>query len=150
MSRTAPKNVHIDNARTTDQAEVLKLIQKGKFCPFCDPNYLKNEHKKPILKNGKFWIATENRWPYEGAKVHLIFIHKKHIASIEQLKPEAWQELRQIVVSLKKKNNIPGGTLMMRFGDMRCTGGTVEHLHAQLVSGDASNPDRKPVVVRVG
>jgi len=142
------KTVNIKNARSEDQANALKAIEKGKFCPFCRPDYIKNEHKKPILHEGKFWLATENRWPYEGAEHHLLFIHKEHIEHISSVTSESWAELKAIVSKMTKDLKMAGATFMLRFGDSSRTGGTVTHLHAQLVSGDPKN--KKPVLARVG
>lgn len=142
------KQVDTKNARTAEQATELQRIAKGNFCPFCSADYLEHEHGKPILKQGKHWLATENRWPYKGSKHHLLFIHRTHFVSIQDLGPHDWDELRTMVNELVQELKIPGATLMMRFGDSRYTGGTVTHLHAQLVSGD---PDTgEPVLVRVG
>lgn len=140
--------VNIENARNPDQIEALKKIQEGSFCPFCSQEYMAKEHGKPILVDGKYWFATENRWPYKGARVHLLLVHKEHITNVSELSKEAWGELLLIVKELKGKVDVPGGTLLMRFGDTKYTGGTVAHLHAQLISGNKDSSE--PVLVRVG
>lgn len=142
------RQVNIGNARTKDVAEELARIEKNKICPFCDPNYLKNEHKRPILEEGKYWLATENRWPYKGAKVHLLFIYKEHAIHIDEIGDEAWVELRKIVRDLSEKLGISGASLLMRFGNSDFTGATVTHLHAQLISGMGKGGE--PVLARVG
>lgn len=142
--------VNKDNARRDDIKEALTKIIDSKECPFCSKDYLEKEHKKPILWEGDFWLATENRWPYEGAKEHLLFIHKAHISHMSELTPEAWQELQTVAVKIASDRKINGGTLIMRFGDSRYTGATVTHLHAQLICGDPDQSDRKPVLARVG
>lgn len=38
----------------------------------------------------------------------------------------------------------------MRFGDTDYTGGTVEHLHAQLVSGGKRGKDKEPLITYLG
>lgn len=141
-------HVNIDNARSDDQATELERISKENFCPFCSDDYLEKEHGKPILKRGTHWLATENRWPYKGTRFHLLFIHRKHLVSINELGQDDWNELRTIINELVDEMKIPGATLLLRFGDNKYTGGTVTHLHAQLVSGD---PDSgTPVVTRIG
>lgn len=142
--------VNTDNARRGDIKEALDKIIDSKQCPFCSKDYLEKEHKKPILWEGTFWLATENRWPYEGAKEHIIFIHKKHVTHLDELNPAAWQELQTVATTIASDRGIGGGALMMRFGDTRYTGATVTHLHAHLICGDYENPDRKPVLARVG
>lgn len=142
------KHVNLSNARAEDQLEALKKIAAGDFCPFCQADYIEKEHKKPIIKTGDHWIATENRWPYKNTKHHLLFIHRRHVTSIADLCDEDWNELRKMVMEISQKMNIPGATFVMRSGDSRYTGGTVTHLHAQLISG---NPDSgEPVLARVG
>lgn len=142
------KHVNISNAKSKDEMEALEKIAKGDFCPFCQPDYIKNEHGKPILKDGKFWFATENRWPYAGSSNHLVFIHKKHHVSLLDLSTDEWIELKEMVSNLVNELKIPGATFLMRFGDNKYTGGTVTHLHAQLVSGDPEKGEK--VLARVG
>lgn len=129
--------------------KVIDRIKEDGVCPFC-PENLAKYHKKPILKEGSFWVLTENMYPYEGAKQHGLLIHKAHITSLPQISKEAWSELNDLVVWFTTERNIPGGTFLMRFGDTRYTGASVSHLHANLVSPDGENPDRKPILTRVG
>ncbi len=140
--------VNTTNAKSQEEIRALNQIVAEKICPFCGRDYLETEHKKPILIETEYWLVTENRWPYEGSKTHHLFIHKKHIEHLADLSQPAWQELQTLAVEVTKRFQIAGATLLMRFGDFRYTGGTVTHLHAQLVSG---NPDQdKPVLARVG
>jgi len=140
--------VNIANARTAEQIHALNQIEAEKICPFCGTDYLKTEHKKPILAETEHWLATLNRWPYKGSKLHLLLIHKIHEVHLDQITSEAWQELKTLTSQLLKQFKIPGATLLMRFGDFHYTGGTVAHLHVQLIAGD---PDQsEPVIARVG
>lgn len=142
------KYVNTGNARNKEQIEAHEKIEKGDFCPFCEKDYIKNEHKKPILINSDHWMATENRWPYKGSSAHILFIHKKHIESIDEISDEAWSELRKITSETTKNLEIPGGTLVLRTGNTNYNGGTVRHIHAQFISGDPNN--KEPVLTRVG
>ncbi len=127
---------------------VIAQISKNNVCPFC-PDQLNTYHKKPIIKNGKFWLATENMYPYHGAKEHLLLIHKEHIESLSELDSVQWGELKQILDALIDERNIPGAALIMRSGQTAYTGATVNHLHAQLVSG-SGDPDAEPILTRLG
>ena len=142
------KYVNINHSRSKDQTKALNEIQKKVFCPFCDKNYLNNEHKKPIIKEGSFWLITENRWVYEGAKFHFLFIHKKHLIDFSEITTEAWKELKVLTNFISEKYKIKGATLILRHGDTSYNGATVAHLHAQLISGDPEK--EKPVITRVG
>ena len=144
--------VNIDNTahRPTDTyGNVINQIQKDGVCPFC-PESLAKYHKNPILKEGKFWLLTDNLYPYEGAKYHELLIHKEHITSFSEISKEAWDELKDFITSFTDEKKIPGGTFFMRFGDTRYTGASVNHLHANLVSPDGEDGDRKPIVARIG
>lgn len=128
--------------------KVLDSIANQGLCPFCPENLLDN-HKNPILLNGKSWIVTENMYPYPGSNVHLLAIHRDHIEHPIDMKPDAWEELRRILTGDTVVNALVGGTFLMRFGDTRFNGASVTHLHAQLVAGKGK-PNSDPVMTRVG
>jgi hypothetical protein len=129
--------------------QVISKIQQDGVCPFC-PESLAKYHPNPILRDGKYWVLTNNAYPYEGAKYHALLIHKTHITSIAEIEPEAWAELKIFVEDFVVTNNIPGGAFLLRFGDTRYTGASVQHIHANFVSPDGENKDRKPILARVG
>jgi len=128
---------------------VIDQIKKDGVCPFC-PENLAKYHKNPILKEGQFWLLTNNAYPYEAAKYHILMIHKKHIQKFEEVSPDAWSELRSLIKDFTAEKNIPGGSLVMRFGNTAYTGATVSHLHANLVSPPGEDKDRKPIIARIG
>ena len=134
---------------TSEYGNVISQIKKDGVCPFC-PESLAKYHTNPILKEGKFWLLTDNLYPYEGTKYHELLIHKEHITTFGGISKEAWEELNDFINYFTRENNIPGGTFIMRFGDTRYTGASVSHLHANLVSPKGEDKDRKPIVVRIG
>ena len=144
--------VNFDNAAHRSggiYGNVISQIQKDGVCPFC-PESLAKYHKNPILKEGKFWLLTDNFYPYEGTKYHELLIHKAHITSFAEISKEAWVEFNEFIKDFAQENKIPGGTFIMRFGDTRYTGASVAHLHANFVSPDGENKDRKPIIARIG
>lgn len=130
-------------------SKVISDIQKDGVCPFC-PENLSKYHKNPIIKEGAYWLLTSNMYPYEGAKYHVLIIHKKHIENFAEITPEAWVELKSFIEEFGKENNIPGGTFLMRFGGTAYTGASVSHLHANFVSPDGEDKNRKPIITRIG
>jgi len=123
----------------------MEQINREKHCPFCKEN-LDKYHKKPIIKEGKFWILTDNQWPYEKVKHQLLAIYKSHIEHIEQMNPEAGSELIEMFQNESKNRNIPGGGIAIRFGGQTehgTYGNSVLHLHAHLIEPDlaALNPE---------
>lgn len=135
--------IHIENARTPEQFSVMGQIQKDNVCPFCREN-LDKYHKRPILKEGKFWIITENQWPYEGAKTQLLAIANRHIELFEEITEEESSELFKLFQLVAKEKNIVGGTFAMRFGSSeKGYASSVKHLHAHLIEPDLEKPDHK-------
>lgn len=143
------KNPYIitDNIRHEDQKKVMAEINEHGHCPFCREN-LEKYHKKPILKDGRFWTLTDNQWPYEKIKHQLLAIYKEHVEHISEIDPAAGAELFEIFKDEALKRKIPGGGIAIRFGknpDKGNYGNSVLHLHAHLVEPDldALGPDEK-------
>jgi len=111
-------------------------------------------HPKPILFKTKFWIVTHNAWPYEFTKNHFLLIYRPaHIEDSSQMNNHAYAEIKEIITKLNREHGLGSGTFLMRFGDMKKTGATVLHLHAQIIEGDSEHPNYDPqkgVITRVG
>ncbi len=132
------KFIQMGAIRREDQKVVMEEIDKQGHCPFCREN-LEKYHKNPILKEGKFWILTENQWPYEKIKHQLLAIYKTHIEHIEKMDPEAGKELLEMFKEEAKNRKIPGGGVAMRFGsnpEHGNYGSSVLHIHAHLIEPD--------------
>lgn len=129
------KFINIDNSRRSDQKRVMEKIATEKHCPFCPENIAKY-HKKPIIKEGRYWILTDNQWPYEKVNNQLLAIHKTHIEHISEMDPESGAELVELFKDESKKRNISGGGIVIRFGsnpEHGTYGNSVLHLHAHLI-----------------
>lgn len=131
-----------------EYAEHLKKIQADGRCPFC-PERLHEEHKNPIIDENDNWVLTNNMYPAKGSEHHLLAIHKGHIEQMGLLTDKAWVNLRAIMLGEVAARRLVGGTFLMRFGDTAVNGGSVAHLHAQLISGPRTEGS-KPVLTRVG
>lgn len=143
------KFVDIDNARKDEQKQVMREIIDADHCPFCLEN-LEKYHKMPILKEGKFWIITENQWPYDHTKVHLLAIYKVHATTLAELDSESGKELLEMMQWAEKELKIPGGGFSMRFGDTNFSAGTINHIHVQFIQPDLDSPGYKPVRIKLG
>ena len=129
--------INLSVVRREDQRAVMEEIQKQGHCPFCPENVAKY-HKNPIIKEGEFWLLTDNQWPYEKVKHQLLAISKTHVEHISDLDPRAGAELFAMFGEEARKRGIPGGGLAMRFGSSQHGnyGSSVLHLHAHLVEPD--------------
>ncbi len=132
------KFINVSSVRRDDQKKVMKTIEQKGHCPFCCEN-LDKYHKNPIIKEGKFWLLTENQWPYEKIKHQLLAIYKIHIEHLKDLDPNSGQELFEMFAEEAKKRNIAGGGIAIRFGsnpELGNYGSSVLHLHAHLIEPD--------------
>ncbi len=129
--------INIESIRREDQRAVMEEIRKEGHCPFCREN-LDKYHKNPILKEGKFWLLTDNQWPYEKVKHQMLAIYKTHIEHISEIDPEAGKELFEMFTDAAKERNIVGGGVAMRFGSSPDGnyGSSVLHIHAHLIEPD--------------
>ncbi len=149
MEDNAAGFVNTSNTRPGVYDAVISQIAKDKVCPFC-PDQLLAYHKNPILAENTYWLATDNMYPYKDTKTHLLFIHKEHVINISEVPQKAWEELQVLANEFIKNRNIPGGTLLMRFGETKYTGASVNHLHAHVISSDPDRENYTPLMVRVG
>ena len=137
MSENKNRFIIKENTRPGQQ-EVYEKISKKGHCPFCKEN-LSEYHKKPIIKEGKYWILTDNQWPYKKIKHQVLAIYKNHIEHIEEIDPEAGKELIGLFQEESKKRKIPGGGIAIRFGsnpEKGNYGNSVLHIHAHMIEPD--------------
>lgn len=148
LNQTLPL-VDLDNARLSEQRDEMAEILKSGNCPFC-VEHLNTYHNLPFLKKGTYWWLTPNKWPYDYTKVHLLAISTKHLTDLSQLEPAAGAELIELCQWAQKHFSIKGGGLVLRFGDTKYSAGSVQHLHAQLVSPDIDADGYQPVRIKIG
>lgn len=149
MSKKKKSHVNLHHARTDYARGVMKQIEKDGVCPFCMEHFLKY-HTKPILSKGRYWVFTENFDPYAGSKHHLFAVYKTHAVSLDEIPGDAAAELFKGFSKLAKKRKIRGATMFMRYGDTDYTGGTIDHLHAHLVSGTSRQKSKEPLFTWIG
>ena len=143
--------VHLPHARGMEQKEVMERIAGEGVCPFCLEN-LARFHAPPTIKEGIYWVLTPNQWPYENTRLHLLAIYKQHAETLADLAPEAGQELFELAQWVEKKYDLQAGALGLRFGNPAESGGSIHHLHVQLLTADITyqdDPDYKPVRIKI-
>ena len=151
MTKKAKKAVYVDikNARVDDQRRVMERIIADGKCPFCSHN-LFLYHKKPIMKEGIFWNLTENQWPYENTKIHFLAIYKTHAENLTDISYEAGAELLELFQWVSLNYGVPGGAMVMRFGDMEYSAGSVRHVHAHFLQPDVKSKGYKALMFQIG
>jgi len=115
----------------------MEEIQRQGHCPFCREN-LETYHKNPILKEGNYWLITENQWPYEKVKQQFLAIYTTHIEHLTEIAPEAGSELIKLFAEVAKERQFSGGGVAIRFGSSPYGnyGSSVLHIHAHLIEPD--------------
>ena len=131
------KYINMTSIRRADQRSVMEEIRERGHCPFCMENLAKY-HKNPILKEGKYWLLTDNQWPYPKVKHQMLAIYKKHAEHLKDIEPEAGAELFEMFAAASKERNMSGGGVAMRFGASPDGnyGSSVLHLHVHLIEPD--------------
>ncbi|MFH1178216.1 MAG: HIT domain-containing protein [bacterium] len=146
------KQVDTGNAKVVprgDYTQTLEEIAAGGFCPFCEEHFFKH-HRKPLLHRSTHWFVTENSWPYEGTRFHFLLITREHVEGIEKMSVAILLDLQNVYRQLVDEFSLHGATLMIRSGDTKITGASVNHLHAHLIVGAPRTEHSKPIKALVG
>lgn len=143
--------VDMDNARLHEQRAVMEKAALAGECPFCLENIrLGIYHKQPILKEGVYWLLTQNQYPYDNTKTHLLLILKTHAERLSELSPEALAETSWLLRWAEREYGAQGGAVCMRFGDTEFSAGTVRHIHMQFIVPDTKKHGYAPVRFKIG
>ena len=115
------------NASSEEYRKELEEIEKKGECPFCSKN----------ISNAIFtthhWAVFTNEYPYKEASQHFLIIYREHSEDVTDLLADALAELTHLVLKLQLAYKLEGHKLLIRSGDMKKSGATVQHLHAQLI-----------------
>ncbi len=85
------RNVGQDN----HQKDVMSEILKNGDDPF-SAEKLSYYHKKPILKESKYWLLTLNQF-YTDAEKRILIILREYKENLTELTPEEWVDLLEII-----------------------------------------------------
>ena len=119
---------------------------RGRFesgvCTFCEFDTALNK----ILYKDDHWIVWENAFANNRPnKVMLVIASKAHLRSLKDIPKETWAAFHDCIQWAEESYDLPGGGLLMRFGDMRLNAGTVPHLHWNILVPNGEGPI-KPIL----
>lgn len=143
---------YLGNARSDVQRQEMVALEAAGLCIFCPSSYtrssqrqklLEHEHgsswMKEVVLETETWVVLRNEYPYPGALHHLMLVPKEHVTRQTDLSADAkagyWEILDLLVAHLGSDYFVLGS----RNGDLRFTGGTIAHLHIQVIVGDPDN-----------
>lgn len=139
---------YLENARNEEQRAKMVRLEASGTCVFC-PEYLSQDPDQPTLFRGRNWTVTPNRFPYKGAREHLLLIPDDHVEDLVDLSPEALSDF-WLALTWARDQYISGHYgLGARNGDPRFTGGTIRHLHVHLIVGDVEDPQHEAVRMKL-
>jgi len=123
-----------EHSRTPGQFEVMSKAARAGECVFCNLP----ENTKPPLRIGKHWLLKENDWPYKHHLCHLVIFLRRHEEDVAKLTTEERLEWWNMVEWAIHEYELPGGGLVMRFGDPEFNASTVRHLHSHIQVPDGT------------
>lgn len=126
----------------------MESLEERGICLFC-PDHLSSDPGHTVYRRSDWWTVTNNRFPYEGAALHLLVIPSVHAADIMDLPAEARAEFWPTLEWVRGKWRLGFYGVAVRCGDFRFTGGSLEHVHFHVVVGDVADPEHEPVRMKL-
>jgi ATP adenylyltransferase len=127
---------YLDHARFPEQRAKMEELEAAGICMFC-PQHLTAPDEQPVLQELEHWIITPNRFPYLDTELHLLLVPREHVTDMADLSEAAQLGFFQTLAWIRQKYELRHYGLAIRNGDCARTGGTIRHLHAHLVVGQA-------------
>lgn len=124
--------VNVNNTRGVEMRQKWEAIMDDNIDPF-DPKYVESYIGGKIIKRGMYWYVFQNDHSYPGTKYQFVIVTNEFKRSFTELTKEEMVEFFAIAETLTMEYQITGGGLIMRFGDTNVSGGSVMHLHGQLL-----------------
>lgn len=127
-----------DPSRTRSDAQhaAYQRTVGNSTCPFCGD--MTPEIQERMIHEGCYWRAWHNPFPYSGHASHIMLAPIAHWTQPSDVHAEAAAEWFALVNMLISKFDLPGGGLVMRFGEHEYKGGSITHLHAHIQVPDKS------------
>lgn len=123
----------VERTRTPEQRAAYQQSVGSGQCPFCGPlESMPPEIQERMLIVGKHWRAWHNPFPYSGHASHIILAPIVHWTQPADVPAEAVAEWMELNVQLISQLELPGGGLVMRFGNHEYKGGSITHLHSHI------------------
>ena len=107
---------------------------KEEGCIFCNGQHEGNDSERLVLHRGKHTIVMLNKYPYNNG--HLMVAPRRHVASLEDLKPEEaidlMADIQRCCVLLKEVLSPQGFNIGANLGKV-AGAGIEDHIHFHIV-----------------
>lgn len=127
----AYKYIYPPNSREQEQLDIMMRDEYSDKDPL-DPKYIEND----IAFETEFWSVSWNKFSYEGAKKQFLIVIKQPVYDLDDLAPEMWLDLQNVLAKLKKEFGVVGGAFCIRYGDPALSGASLKRLHAHAILPD--------------
>ena len=124
--------VNINNVRSEEMKKKWQRIIDDNVDPF-DPQHVEKYIDGKILMRFTYWYVFKNDHPYPGIDHQFVIVSNEFKTSFTEITKDEMFEFYLTAEILTKEYGIIGGALIMRFGDTTFSGGSVMHLHGQLL-----------------
>lgn len=145
----------LSNTREVMQHQIMEELAVTGECFLCEEVIRRIAKKYPEvaslpLHGGVYWFVKRNDFKYEGAKLHMLIVPKRHVTALEQLTSLEFSELQEHLSWINSTYAVEGASLFLRYGDMSYTGATGSHLHFQVLHGRKKQDGGEPIKVKLG
>jgi ATP adenylyltransferase len=131
-----PKLYNIGRVKQLDLVERYRELEKNGVCKFCPQNLL-HEARHQVYLVEESWVVVHNIAPYKGSSLHLLMVPKRHVRDMLDLSLDELSAFWRVLGKLKLDFDLRDYGIGIRNGDPSVMGGTVAHLHAHIIVGNA-------------
>lgn len=129
---------YLGNSRGEQQTRHMIELEAAGRCMFC-PEWLLEELGRPPLYQSDLWTVGYNDYPYQDTSLHLLIVPSEHVEALHELAPNSLAALQGALAWVVDAFHLTSYGLFARNGNPAFTGGTIKHLHLQLVVGDPNS-----------
>ncbi len=145
----------LSNTREVMQRQIMEELAQTGECFLCEDVIARiSEKYKGVATapfyHGNHWFIKDNDFPYEGSKLHLLIVPKRHVSKLEDLSPAEFLELQQMIMWVNTTYDVPGAALFIRYGETSYTGATLSHMHFHVMHGVEKQDGTEAILVKLG
>ncbi len=109
------------------------LIDPEYYCPFCQQERARRSKKFTAEFCG--WGLLQNEFRREDTKQMWLIVPLRHIVDPDEISGYDWTAIGHLFKQCRGRRigNMPGGGIMLRFGDPHYHAGSVEHFHVNVI-----------------
>ncbi len=135
------------NVKTLAQYKQYVADMLAHKCPFCEP--LDTNLNRVISEHGG-WRMWHNPFPAPNSRVHLVIAPVRHITHPHDLATDDWHHMTRLISRAVSQEDwldleLPGGGVLMRWGNPRWNAGSIRHIHTNIIVPNGEGEVRLPL-----